>query len=279
MLPAIITAISLFNAVFLFISLPFDTTTINEKGKKVITKSGIRSIIGLFIFVSLPLIQYFFQENETTKSEKRIVLNLTSIYQNSVKEIQNNSKRNYDSTVAMLSTNLGIYKLALDSAKKRIVEMMDSIPKANPSQIPILKILDISDGSVFKLKSKDSTGYKYAIPFYSADASSCCFNIKGYVVGHKSGSGYVLKKVLNNALLFNYDIILKNTSLVSDINFGHVEQFDTIYLAIIGKYKDYNTKITYSINDVYFNDQNTNTSGWVTGGEIKKSVMGIVKNH
>ncbi len=89
MLPIVIVVLAFINAVFLFISLPFDTTSINKNGKRTITKSGITAIVGLFIFVILPFIQYEFQEKESSKSENRIVSNLTSNYQNSVETIQN----------------------------------------------------------------------------------------------------------------------------------------------------------------------------------------------
>ena len=110
MTPIIITALALVNAIFLFISLPFSTTSTNSEGKKVLSKFGKRSLVGLCIFVLLPLVQYYLQDKEATQSENRIIGDLTSEYQRSVKDIQDNSNSNYDKTINTLSTNLGIYK-------------------------------------------------------------------------------------------------------------------------------------------------------------------------
>jgi hypothetical protein len=272
MIPIVITAIAIVNAVFLFLTLPFPTTITNEKGKKVLSKFGVRCLIGLFIFILLPLIQYFFQEKETAKSENRIVSDLTLSYQQSVKQIQNNSNKNYDKTISTLSTNLGYYKLALDSTKSAIV---DSFPPPTKPKIPILKILDISDGSAFKLSKKDSSDYKFEIPFYSSDATTCCYNIKGYIVGYQKDSGYRLIKSLARNMIARNETILQNTSMVFSTTIKSIKEDNFIYLIAIGTYKDPTTKKTYAIRDVSFYDFKEKTSGWIDGEEKEKIIAAI----
>ncbi|MEO6838544.1 MAG: hypothetical protein ABI261_02460 [Ginsengibacter sp.] len=268
----IITAVALITAIFLFVSLPSSTTLINSEGKKVLSKFGKWSLFGLSVFVLLPPIQYYFQDKEATRSENRIIRDLTSEYQRSVKDIQDHSNTNYDKTINTLATNLGIYKLALDSAKRLIV---DSFPPPTKPQIPVLKILDISNGSTFTLKKQDSTGYIFSISFYSADATSCCFKIKCYVVAKKKDSNYLLIKTLGYSMLDYNEIIPKNTALVSTTTLKSIKDFGEIYLISIGNYKDATTKATYPINEISFYNPIGNSSGLI--GDNKKEILDAIR--
>ena len=156
---------------------------------------------------------------------------------------------------------------------------MDSFPPPTKPQIPTLKILDISNGTTFKLEKKDSTGYVFSVPFYSADASSCCFRIKCYVVAHKKDSGYLLLKKLGFSLLNNNDVILKNTAMVSSVKLQSIKEFDYIYLVVIGKYEDVTTKVKYPINEISAYSVRDNYSGSVLGyhKEIKEIYDAIDK--
>lgn len=272
MLAVVITALAIVNAIFLFVSLPFQRFAVNAKGKKVLTKAGVRALVGLFIFVLLPLIQYFLQEKEATKSENRITENLRTAYQKSVVAIQNNSKKNYDNTIKILSEKLGQYKLGLDSANQRIVDLInDSIPKEAPPTAPVLQIIPTGDEG-FKLKGIDSLNYNYKVALTSSDASSCCFNVNSFIVIHNPTAGYLCLDSLPHQILDSERKLSKDGNTTVFFTIPKYYIFDLVFLRLRGTYRDGITKKIYYIDDVYFNNPKSNTFG-IMQGETRQKII------
>lgn len=235
---------------------------------------GLLLIAAVILLVILPVIQYKNQQDDELKKSK----DLKNSYDSSLREIKKKFDTTNLNTVSVIADNLGKYGYKFDSANNRLIKVIrdSSKTKIVIGNDPVVKIYKL----YIEPLSDSSKGFfhiKLSQSIESADAGSCCFDLKLSYVGETDKNDMVY--LTNSTALNQKDKLSKDESKTSYMYIGYELNLKMIYVWVRGKYKTIDQSKSFDIDNVYYINVKTNTFGSIMGLTREKVTFEVSSNE
>ena len=260
----IILGVSIASAIAILISaIPIIIVT-RENGRKKLSKISWVLFICCLALILLPVVQDRIQQKELIEREK----SQKQSYDESVSRMADRFAESSNRTVATLSEILGKYGYALDSSNKRLVKLIQDSSKTKViiPENPVFQVGNDGKDKGVSLISHENNFYKYKVTFCSFDAASTGFNFVAKVVISDSLNNFTyVQNVFNKTIFSRTEAMQKNSSKSAYFKLPDNLGYNMVYIWIKGTYTNRDGNKTFPIDEIYFNNKNSNTDGIITG--------------